>query len=322
MIKSLSKIFEPLLFLFLVFIAVFLCISGNLSKAVTEGISLWASCVVPSIFPYLFLTAILSQLYSTKKVAKLISPITTKVFNISGNAGFSFLLSILSGYPIGAKTVSELRLSNLLNDEESVRAACLCSTSSPMFLIGSVGGIMFNDKFFGAILFLTHILATLLNGFIFSFYKRTSTVASLNKTTNSKSFNLLYDSAYSSVISILIIGSLITVFYLLTEILVKIGILSPFINALTLLTKNENLSSGIIFGIFECTKGMKALSILPKKIALPFCAFLSSFGGLSVIAQSVAYLKKAKIKTAPFLLSKVTAAVISLILGFIFSFLL
>ena len=104
--------------------------------------------------------------------------------------------------------------------------------------------------------------------------------------------------------------------------LFNLKIISPIVDLLTVLLNSESLAKGITFGFFECTRGIKELSSLPQKVALPFCAFLSGFGGISVIAQSLAFLKKAKIKTAPFLLSKVTAAVISLIFGFIFSFLL
>ena len=94
------------------------------------------------------------------------------VFNINGAVGYALFISLISGYPIGAKTVADLKNSNALNDTEAVRASAVCSTSSPMFLIGSVGSIMFNDKRFGLSLFLCHVFSVLINGFFFSFYKR------------------------------------------------------------------------------------------------------------------------------------------------------
>ena len=317
MIKRLSKIFEY------AFVMVIICLFNNYSKKVTEGISLWAACVLPSLFPYLFLTTLLSAIPLTSKLFYKLSPITRPLFKVGGNSTYAFFLSLISGYPIGAKTVSELRLSNLIDEDEGVRAACLCSTSSPTFLISSVGAITFSNKAFGILLYLSHFFGVVLNGFVFSFYKsknfRPKKTLPVNKD---KKQNLLYEASFSSVISVLVVGGLITIFFLLTSVLIDLKILVPLEKLLTYLLGEQTLAKGIIYGLFECTVGMKTLSSLPLKIALPACAFLSGFGGLSVIAQSLAYLKNAKIKTAPFILSKITCAVFSLSFSFIFSLLL
>jgi sporulation integral membrane protein YlbJ len=231
-------------------------------------------------------------------------------------------MSVISGYPVGAKTISDLKEKGVIADTESVRASALCSTSSPVFLIGSVGSIMFRDSRFGLLLFFSHLITAILIGVIFSFYKRkdkpikTSTLA-VNST---KINNVLYESAYSSVISVLVVGGIITIFYLLTEVLFSLGVLSPFIKLLTIILQNEQLAKSIILGLFECTKGLSTLATLPINIlTLPIASFICSFGGLSVIAQSVAYLKKAKIKTAPFILSKIISAVISFLVALLLS---
>ena len=322
MIKSSSAFFESLIFFLLLALSLYLSISGIYGKTVIEGISLWFSLIVPSLFPYLFITAILSSLSTTQKISNRLSPIFIRTFNVGGGSGYAFLLSVISGYPIGAKSVSDLKIAGVINEDESIRASCLCSTSSPTFLIGSVGAITFNDRTFGILLFLAHIISAILNGILFSFYKRKSKPNVKSHSFSTRATNVLYDSAYSAVISLLVVGSLITIFYLLTEVLFNLKIISPIVDLLTVLLNSESLAKGITFGFFECTRGIKELSSLPQKVALPFCAFISGFGGISVIAQSLAFLKRAKIKTAPFLFSKVTAAVISLMLGFIFSFLL
>lgn len=321
MTKKLNSFFSATVFLTLFCLSILLALSGGYGYAVTDGLSLWIACVIPSLFPYFFITATLSQLQFTKKVGAFLSPLSKRLFNCGGCVGYAFLISTLSGYPLGAKTVSDLKLSGALNDDEAIRASCTCSTSSPMFLISSVGTIMFSSRAFGIKLFVTHILCALINGFLFSFYKKTSPIKKFSNFTTTQSDNILYDSIYSAVISVLIVGGLITVFYLLTEVLLSVGILKPFIFLLTKITGNENTSKSIILGLFECTKGLKTLSVNGKTLfTLPICASLCGFGGFSVLAQSLAYLKKAKIKTAPFLLSKVTSAVLNFIIGLIISF--
>ncbi|MBQ9734472.1 MAG: hypothetical protein IJV95_01310 [Clostridia bacterium] len=321
MIKYLNSFFELLLFSLLILISVLLAVGGNYSSAVLSGINLWIACVLPSLFPYFFITAILSGLKVTGKVSSMLTPFTRALFNTGGATGYAFMMSVISGYPMGAKIVSDLKNSNLITKSESVRAAAFCSTSSPMFILGSVGNIMFGSPSFGVLLFLVHILSATSVGFIFSFYKRSDKPQNTNTALPLKSTdNVLYESAYSAVISVLIVGSLITVFYLLTEILLSLNLLTPIINALYALTGDINLSSGIVLGAFECTRGLKVLS--KGKITfltLPVCAAICGFGGLSVMMQSLAYLKKAKIKTAPFVLSKLLSAVLNFLIGTIFS---
>jgi hypothetical protein len=183
---------------------------------------------------------------------------------------------------------------------------------------------MFNNKAFGIKLFAVHLISAILTGVIFSFYKRKEkalcTPCFINKPCVN---NVLYESAYSAVISVLVVGGLITIFYLLTEILYGLGALNAPLRLLTAITKNENVSKAIVFGVFECTKGLKELSLAQNSFfTMPICAFICGFGGLSVIAQSLAYLKSAKIKTATFILAKITMAVISFLIAIIFNFVL
>ena len=89
----------------------------------------------------------------------------------------------------------------------------------------------------------------------------------------------------------------------------------------TLLFGEETLARGFVYGLVECTTGVgfAANSLSPLKI--PAVGFLISFGGLSVMAQSLVFLKKAKIKTARFFLSKFLHAAFTFLILFSLSFL-
>ena len=150
--------------------AIILTIRTDSSNIVLEGVSLWVATVLPSTFPYLFLTAILSTLKTTQKVGICLTPFTKKVFNVNGLCGYAFIMSVISGYPVGAQIVADLKNGGLLTDTESTRAAAFCTTSSPVFLIGCVGNIMFKNSLFGLLLFLCNLIAAIINGLIFSFY--------------------------------------------------------------------------------------------------------------------------------------------------------
>lgn len=311
---------ETAFLLLLLAAALSVALSKNSQSAVKEGVMLWAAVVLPALFPYLVITQIMSALKITGKIAGIFSPAFEKVFNVNGHCGYALFLSLMSGYPVGAKCVSDLKQKGLIGDAESVRAATLCSSSSPVFIIGSVGNLTFNNPFFGLMLFVTHLLSVLTVGFLFSFYKRKERPEKPQQTNFNRGDNLLYESVYQAVISVLVVGGIITVFYLVTEMLTSLGALKPLTDFLGLITDSAALKDGIANGLFECTKGLKILASGGISLyTLPVAAGICGFGGLSVIMQSVAYLKKAKIKTAPFLLSKTLSAVVNFILGLIFS---
>ena len=318
MMKNLFKLIEFLIFGFCILFSLIIALDKSYSSVVLDGIKLWFACVLPSLFPYFFITAILSSLKVTSKVGSFCSPLTKRLFNVGGAVGYAYFMSLISGYPIGAKIVSDLKSKNALSDAESVRASALCSTSSPMFMISSVGAIMFNSSRFGILLFLTHLICSIIVGVIFSFYKRAQKPNKMPYLLNNSVDNILYESAYSSVVSVLVVGGLITIFYLLTQILYDFHLLDGIIWFFSLIFKDENLATGLSLGLFECTNGLKYLSKSKGQIlSLPLCAFLCGFGGISIIMQSVAYLKKAKIKTTALVFSKLLSAVLNFIVGLI-----
>lgn len=279
---------------------------------------LWAGCVLPALFPYLFITAVLSSLSITSKIGRLISPLTTRFFNVGGAVGYALLASLISGYPVGAKTVSDLRKNNLISDEEAVRASTVCSTSSPVFIFGSVASVMFGSLSFGIKLYICHVLSTLITGCFFGLYKRWIKPTKMQTFSLAKVDNVFYESVFSSVISVLTVGGIITLFYLFTQILLSLGVLSPFVWIFEKIFTSKSAAEGLCVGIFECTNGLKLLASTGIGFfTLPIATFICSFGGLSVIMQSVAFLKNAKIKTAPFVLSKLISAVIGFLLGLI-----
>lgn len=300
--------------------AIMLSASRRYQGAVMDGISLWAAAVLPALFPYLIITTFVSSLKITGDIANALSPVTKKLFNVSGVGGYALFISLMSGYPVGAKTVSDLKIRGALTGAESVRASALCSSSSPMFLIGSIGNLTFNSPLFGLLLFITHVISVITVGFVFSFYRRKERPAACTVSFINSSDNLLYDGVYSAVMAVLVVGGIITVFYLLTEMLAGIGVLGAISGLLNTVIHDGNLADGIATGIFECTKGLKIIAAGGiSLLTLPISAAICGFGGISVIMQSIAYLNKAKIKTAPFFLSKILAAAVNFCVGLILS---
>ena len=102
--------------------------------------------------------------------------------------------------------------------------------------------------------------------------------------------------------------------YIFCVLLCDLHILKPFIYLFEKTFNDYALAKGFVFSLIEVTGGAKIMATSNCFYTLPLLSFSVSFGGLSVILQSLAFLKKAKIKTAPVVFGKLLSAVISFII--------
>ena len=306
------------------FIIVLLAIfAERYSDACTKGLGIWLNFVVPTLFPFFVLTAILTKLGAVSKASAFLTPLTRSAFRLPGISSYCFVMSILSGYPVGSRIIADLYENGLIDNKQASRMSALCSTSGPMFVIGSVGSAMFQSKAAGLILFASHLFAVIAVSMIAArFYKKEEKAPP--KTATLRADNVLYESVYGAVISILCVGGFITVFYVLIEMLTDFRILWPLsmgLGKVFSLFGMENAAGAFTEGLLEVTRGAKALSAFGPS-TLPLAAFLVTFGGACILAQQLGYLKKAGVKGGRFvgmkLIQAVAAALVCLLLCKIF----
>ncbi|MCI6734023.1 MAG: hypothetical protein MR437_02985 [Clostridiales bacterium] len=300
-----------------------------------EGVKLWALVVLPSLLPFFFFTSLLAKIGATERMARTLKKPCEQIFGTSGYAAYAFLMSILSGYPVGAKIIGDLGENGLIDETDATKMSAFCSTSGPLFIVGSVSVGMFGSVAAGKLLFLAHTLSALITGVIFRFYRQTKkTTTSADKNApqavlprvspakkKAENNNVLYDCVYSSVVSLATVGGFICVFYVLADIFQNLDILYPLWKTLCFITKNETLSKAFSYGLIECTRGCKMLALCGlSTYSLAFASSLIAFGGVSVLVQSVCFLKKANVKISVFLLAKTVQTVISFLLTLAFAF--
>ena len=290
-------------------------------QSTLNGILVWATAVVPALFPFFFLTKFLTQLGFVEQLARFFSPVTKKLFNVSGVSSYVFLMSVISGYPVGAKIISELYQNKVIKQTEAVRMCSFCSTSGPLFIIGTVGAEMFLCKGAGFIIFIAHILGAICNGLLFRNYKRKEKFFDIgSKTKNPEPIDsILSSTIYDSVISILLVGGYIALFFMIIDILSNFYILSFLSNAVGyvfgLLGIGADASVGFISGIVEVTRG--CLDLSTSSASLPVLCVLAcgviSWGGFSTHFQALTFLKKCNMKFSLYTLQKLCHAIFAMI---------
>lgn len=312
--------FQIFLTIFLVIISLFFIInSKRYLLVVVDGILLYGTKILPALLPFFFITKLLSNFEIIFKFCNKFSFLTKKVFNTKSISAYIFFMSIISGYPIGAKLTSEFVENKILDKKDAQKILSFCSTSGPLFVIGTVGVGFFCDEKIGIIMFLSHIISSIINGIIFR-GKKDSKIQDELPINFDKKFSL-EDCMYSSIKSVLIVGGYIIIFFVLIQILLDYNFLYPLIKLLEFLGLSNIEAQGFCSGLIEITKGISILSKSSNmRLAFVLSSTLISFSGLSIILQSLTFLDKLKISKKIFVIQKITHAVITIGVSYILSF--
>ena len=309
--------------------------------AAKEGLLLWANTIVPSLLPFFIATELLSYTTIVSKLGKLLNPIMRPIFNIPGIGSFALLMGIISGYPTGAKIVVNLLDDNLCTKEEAERMLAFTNNSGPLFILGTVGIMLFGNSTIGFLLLFTHILASLSVGIIFRFWKKNNSnnIKYSKKTTNSNNTyntnkeevnfsnlgDILGKSIYSSIKTIVIIGGFVVLFSVVLSILKNSNIISilahilyPFLKCFGI--DNINFSISLINGFLELTNGVFLVSSIACKeisINIIICAFLLGFGGISIMLQVWSIIAKSNISIKPYFIGKLLHGILAALYTFL-----
>lgn len=308
--------------LFLGFTFCLLIFSKSNLPAVKSGLSLWASSVVPSLFPFFVATELLMHTNIITLLGNLLNRYMKPLFNIRGEGAFAFIMGIISGYPVGSKIAVSFRQNNICSKEECERLLSFTNNSGPLFIIGTVGILMFRNTTIGILLFITHLLACITVGVIFRYWKKDkntfstiSSSASFKQTKKTASFSnlgeILSESINSSISTILLIGGFVVIFSSIISIFKASGLLNSLTILLTPLFQSLNIDTsfiqGILTGMLEITNGINTISsVACKKISLNiiFTAFLLGFGGISVLLQVWSITSKTDLSIKPYIYGK------------------
>ena len=285
-----KKLSSAALFLLLLgFAAVFLSAPARYGESVLCGLMLWLSCIVPTALPLFVVLSLLINSPAFFALARRLSKPFGALFRVSGAGAGALLLSLLSGYPAGARAVSELAKSGKIGREEAFYAACLASTSGPSFCLGAAAG-MFGSAKAGLLIFLSHLMAVGVVSFLLPRLKGYAPRG--NALPPSKDRQPFLELLAGTVQSLLSIGALIALFFCLKEML------------FSLLPPLSPLLDGTLQGLLEVTAGVNALSKAGTPLSLAISCAEVSFGGLCVNSQQLSFLAGAGVKPLPFLFVK------------------
>lgn len=302
------------------FILALVMFSETNLEAAKYGLALWATSVVPSLFPFFVATELLCNTNIIYMAGKYLKNIVNKLFNVPGEGAIALVMGIISGYPTGAKVIVNLKEKEVLSKEEAERLLAFTNNSGPLFILGTIGISFLNDKKIGYILLFTHILACLTVGYIFRNWKKDKPrvfniykTDSLKKNISISEFGeILGNSIKKSIGTILNIGGFIVIFSVIISILETSRILEMLLNLANMIGLQGEIIVGIFKGILELTNGVKSVSLLElSNLNISIIAFLIGFGGISVMLQVYSIISKEKISIKPYIYGKLLQGVLA-----------
>lgn len=282
--------------------------SSNINT-VNNSLDLFLNAVFPSLFPFLIVSELISHTFVISLISSKFEKIMPAVFNVSAIGAYPFVMGLISGYPVGAKIVANLRAENKITRSDGDKLLIFTNNAGPLFIVGSIGTSIYLNSSIGFLLYIVHFISCIVTGIAFGhLYKlnyRDYAPTSSKELEFSTLGEIVGDTIKKAFHTLSIVCGFVILFSLIISMLQVSGILSFIGNTWT---------EYVIFGILEITSGIKLIStisdtVLPLQIIVT--SFLLGFGGFSVLLQVWSVISKTDLSIKPYILGKIFNGIIS-----------
>lgn len=263
-----------------------------------DGIDLCLKVVIPSLFPFLILSAVLTEATFGMKL-RFLQPLC-RLCRIPDGAAPLALVGLIGGYPVGAQCITRAWQKGQLSASDARRMMGFCSNAGPAFIFGMTAGL-FDSKTIPWVLWLIQIAAAIMTGYLLpgraNTFAESTQVASLSPAAVLRQAMAAMSSICGWVIVFRIVINFCDRWFL--------NFLPPAAQCL-------------IAGILELTNGCCRLIQIPQdSLRFLFCAVFLSFGGIGVYMQTISVTQE--LGTGNYILGKIMQTNIAVILSLVIS---
>lgn len=279
----------PLIIL-LIFVVCIIFQSEIVTKNIQYAIQLWKNRIFPSLFPFMVLSSLLVNYGFLNLTNKFIGPLMKKLFNLSENTSYVFIMSLLSGFPSSSMYAKELYENNFMTKEETFQIVLFTHFSNPIFILSMVCS--------KPLLVLSiHYLTNIIIGILIRKKDHHNSKKMENEFVPDNFFVIFTKSIKNSIENLLFILGVIVFFFIISSI---------FNNPIT------NI-------LLELSQGLNFINtnINNQKLVASLSAFLLSFGGFSVHMQTYGILSELNFPYFKYLKTRLFHALLSFVLVFI-----
>ncbi|MEZ3423451.1 MAG: hypothetical protein K1W39_07025 [Lachnospiraceae bacterium] len=272
------------------------------SKGAESGLLLWFNVIIPSLCPFMIISTMLVRLNVTSYISNMFYPLLHKVFKLSKDGCYPAVIGMLSGYPLGAKTVADLYKMGAFSRKEAQYVLGFCNNASPMFLFEYIG-VKCLDLGQPVLMLAVVYLSAFINAFPLFYHPASGISGNKDKYLQKKNYSMmeaLDDSILSSAVTLVKVGGYIILFSILAELLQSMAAVSDIFKI-----------AGA--GILEITTGGEIIAgvQMPLYIKCIVISAFCAFGGLSSVAQTSSVLIGTDLSTKKYIFVKARQALIA-----------
>lgn len=249
--------------LILVTLIIFLIMCLIKAKTIGNLIIEYSLLFLTSYYPVSFIFFIISSLFISYDLIGKVN----KIIPINASKIYIFLLSLISGFPSGAKYTKDLLMNKTISYNEAKKIIMFAHFPNPLFVLGVIGNIV------GRILSKNILLSVILSNLIICIFIKEKSII-MNEKISEKDFtDNLTNSIKSSFETIMMVYGISLFFYLWFALITNIIPCSPIIYVL-------------LAGLFDLTKGVFATVMISSDILKSILILIFiSFGGISIHMQ-------------------------------------
>lgn len=304
------------------FAALTLC-SAQVIQSCRYAVELCLSLILPSLFPFFVLSVLLNRLGLPGYLGRLLTPLASRVYGVTGAGASALLIGLTGGYPLGAAYIADMERSGAITAREGERLLAFCNNSGPAFIIGAVGAGAFGSGKAGLLLYLCHVLSAMMTGLFFRQKDYCREIPPLQLDTVYIS-QALPEAVKQAMGALLNVCGFVMCFTVLVGLLDAGGAFSLLCGQLSAAFGLElQFTHAALTGVLELGSAAGALrGLAPTPLNMALAAGILGWGGISVHFQTLAVLAGSKIKGALHFAGRLISASIGMVLAYALSMLL
>ena len=234
----------------------------------SQGIELCIRTVIPSLFPFFFLSGILTNSLSGSS-CRILAPVRARCAVPRGVESI-LITGFLGGYPVGAKSIGDAYTKNDLHPQDAAHLLSFCSNAGPSFLFGMISGL-FQESYVPFLLWAIHIISAILVSVIHP----SGPCQEVPAPTSEKHLSISD-----------ILRATLAVMAVVCGWVILFRVLITFLNRWFLWALPEILRI-LITGFLELTNGCCELASVPQPgLRFVLCSVFLAFGGICVTMQT------------------------------------
>lgn len=280
--------------------AAVLVFSKDCTNGALKGLNFCFKVLIPSLFPFMAISSFIVKSGLSYTLGRPFGFIMRRVFGLNRCFAPVILLSVLGGYPVGAKGISALYKSGAATESKAKKAALFAVCSGPGFLINFVGVSLCKSEKEGFILFASQVISVFMLGIAVNLFDKDRKKIIFNSKIKPNSLPLsssIVEAAADSSKGILNICAFVILFSAFTGILEEMMSEGPLEN-----------------GMFCLLEVCSAVDNLSKSCPVETLAFAAGFGGVCVHFQIFSALEDVKVSKLLFFCIRIIQGVVTALL--------